>query len=246
MRSIFAAEAAPEILDSPVISCDEQRMELSVKICGLRTAETLNAALDRGADHVGFIFFPKSPRHIEPAAAAELRRAVHGRAKAVAVSVDADDATLEAIVSAVAPDMLQLHGRESPQRVAAVKTRFGLPVMKAFAVRDAADLEAIAPYRGVADRFLFDAKPPAGSEVPGGHGVAFDWTVLSALDADVDYMLSGGLNAGNINAALKQTGAHAVDASSGVERAPGIKDVGLIKTFFKAVDAAKTARVSAR
>lgn len=216
-------------------------MELSVKICGLTTPEALQTALDDGADHVGFIFFAKSPRHIAPADAARLRVAARGRAKAVAVSVNADDETLDSIVSGMEPDMLQLHGNESPERVTAVKTRFGLPVMKAFAVRDAGDLDATQAYRGVADRFLFDAKPPAGAEVPGGNGVAFDWTLLSALDDDVDYMLSGGLNADNIGTALRQTGARAVDISSGVERAPGIKDTGLINAFFKAVDAARTA-----
>lgn len=216
-------------------------MELSVKICGLTTPEALRTALDNSADHVGFIFFAKSPRHIAPEDAARLRAAARGRAKAVAVSVNADDATLDTIVSVMEPDMLQLHGSESPERVAAVKTRFGLPVMKAFAVRDAGDLEAIQPYRGIADRFLFDAKPPAGAEVPGGNGVAFDWTLLSALDGDVDYMLSGGLNADNIGTALGQTGARAIDISSGVERAPGIKDTGLINAFFRAVKAAKAA-----
>lgn len=216
-------------------------MELSVKICGLTTPEALGTALDDGADHVGFIFFAKSPRHIAPEDAARLREAARGRAKAVAVSVNADDATLDHIVSTMKPDMLQLHGGESPDRVAAVKTRFGLPVMKAFAVREAGDLEAVQAYRGIADRFLFDAKPPAGAEVPGGNGVAFDWTLLAALGGDVDYMLSGGLNADNIGTALRQTGARAIDISSGVERAPGIKDAGLIHAFFRAVNAAKAA-----
>lgn len=216
-------------------------MGISVKICGLTTEDALHAAIDSGADHIGFIFFPKSPRHIAPQEAARLRAFARGRAKAVAVTVNADDETLQTIVTTMEPDMLQLHGSESPQRVAAVKARFGLPVMKAFAIRDASDLKAIQPYRGVADRFLFDAKPPAGAEVPGGNGIAFDWTLLSALDADIEYMLSGGLNAGNIGVALEQTGAQAIDISSGVERAPGIKDIGLIKAFFKAIGAAKTA-----
>ncbi|MCR9136977.1 MAG: phosphoribosylanthranilate isomerase [Alphaproteobacteria bacterium] len=216
-------------------------MELSVKICGLTTPEALHTALDDGADHVGFIFFAKSPRHIAPEDAASLRVAARRRAKAVAVSVNADDDTLETIVSIMDPDMLQLHGSESPERVKAVKERFGLPVMKAFAVREAGDLDTIKPYQGIADRFLFDAKPPAGAEVPGGNGVAFDWTLLSALDDTVDYMLSGGLNADNIGTALKLTGAKAIDISSGVERAPGIKDIGLIDGFFRAVNAAKAA-----
>lgn len=215
-------------------------MELSVKICGLTTPDTLRAAIDNGADHVGFIFFAKSPRNIAPEEAARLRTAARGRAKAVAVSVNADDTTLDTIVSVMQPDMLQLHGSESPERVAAVKARFGLPVMKALPIREAGDLDAIQPYRGIADGFLFDAKPPAGAEVPGGNGIAFDWTLLSALDEDIKYMLSGGLNADNVSVALRQTGAHAIDASSGVERAPGVKDIGLIEAFFRAVDGTKT------
>jgi phosphoribosylanthranilate isomerase len=238
---IERASQQRKILDSLPISCDEQRMGISVKICGLKTAETLHAAIGSGADHVGFIFFPKSPRNIAPEEAANLREAARGRARAVAVSVDATDAELEAIVSAMAPDMLQLHGSESPDRVAAVKQRFGLPVMKALAIREASDLDAIQPYRGVADRFLFDAKPPAGSDLPGGNGVAFDWTLLSTLDADIEYMLSGGLNAENIGTALELTGAGAIDISSGVETAPGVKDIDLITEFFKAVGAARAA-----
>ena len=159
-------------------------MTLDIKICGLKTEEALAAALAGGASHVGFIFFPKSPRYIAPADAGRLRQAALGRAKAVAVTVDADDATLDAIVAAMSPDMLQLHGEETPERVAAVKARYGLPVMKAFSIREAADLAAIEPYRGIADRFLFDAKPPKGAELPGGNGVPFDWRVLAALDPD--------------------------------------------------------------
>ena len=216
-------------------------MTVSVKICGLKTPEAINAALDCGADHVGFIFFEKSPRNIVPEAAAGLRIAARGRAKAVAVTVNADDRTLQRIVTAMEPDLLQLHGKESPQRVAEVRRRFGRPVMKVFSIRESADLEAVAPYRGVADRFMFDAKPPAGSELPGGNGVAFDWTLLARLDNDLDYMLSGGLNADSIAVALDRTGANAVDISSGVESAPGVKDIGLISDFFKAVGAAKAA-----
>ena len=216
-------------------------MTVSVKICGLKTPETMRAALDCGADHVGFIFFAKSPRNVAPEVAADLRKAARGRAKAVAVTVNADDETLEQIVTTVDPDMLQLHGKESPERLAEIRQRFDRPVMKAFAIREAADLDAIAPYKGIADRFLFDAKPPAGSELPGGNAVSFDWTLLARLDDDVDYMLSGGLDAGNIAIALHQTGAKAVDLSSGVESAPGVKDVGLIHDFFKAVGAAKAA-----
>ncbi|UWF58891.1 phosphoribosylanthranilate isomerase [Brucella sp. 2716] len=210
-------------------------MALDIKICGLKTPEAVAAALDGGATHIGFIFFPKSPRHITPDAAARLRAAATGRAGAVAVTVDADDETLDEIVKTVRPDMLQLHGGETPERVRFLKARYNLPVMKAFSIREADDLEAIAPYRGIADRFLFDAKPPKGSELPGGNGISFDWNLLAALDADIDYMLSGGLNADNIAEALLKTGAPGIDISSGVECAPGEKDVRLIENFFQAV-----------
>ncbi|MEO3387104.1 phosphoribosylanthranilate isomerase [Mesorhizobium sp. CAU 1741] len=215
-------------------------MTLEIKICGLKTPETLDAALGHGASHVGFIFFERSPRHVDPETAGALRRQAAGRASAVAVTVNAEDAVLDAIVTAMKPDMLQLHGSETPQRVADVKTRYGLPVMKAFSVREAADLAAIAPYRKVADRFLFDAKPPKGSDLPGGNGVAFDWRLLATLDPGVDYMLSGGLNAANIGDALHLANPPGIDVSSGVESAPGVKDAALIADFFKAVRSART------
>lgn len=214
-------------------------MSLDLKICGLKTDEALAAALDGGASHVGFIFFPKSPRNVAPAEAGRLRKAAFGRALAVAVTVDADDATLDAIVAEMAPDMLQLHGHETPERVGAVKTRYGLPVIKAFSIREAGDLAEIEPYRGIADKFLFDAKPPKGADLPGGNGVPFDWRVLAALDPAVDYMLSGGLNAGNIGEALRLVRPDGIDISSGVESAPGVKDAALIDGFFRAVEDAK-------
>ena len=139
----------------------------------------------------------------------------------------------------MSPDMLQLHGKETPERVAEVKARYGLPVMKAFSIREASDLDAIGPYRGIADRFLFDAKPPVGSDLPGGNGVSFDWRLLAALDRNVDYMLSGGLNAANISDALRLANPPGIDISSGVESAPGVKDVALIENFFRAVTAAR-------
>jgi phosphoribosylanthranilate isomerase len=212
---------------------------LDIKICGLKTEQALSAALAGGASHVGFIFFAKSPRNIAPAEAGRLRKAAISRAKAVAVTVDADDATLDAIVVEVRPDMLQLHGSETPEQVAGVKARYGLPVMKAFSIREAADLASIGSYRGVADRFLFDAKPPRGAELPGGNGVPFDWRVLAALDPGIDYMLSGGLNAENIGEALRLVSPAGIDISSGVESAPGVKDAGLIDGFFRAVRAAQ-------
>ena len=219
-------------------------MQLDVKICGLKTADALAAALAGGASHVGFIFFPKSPRNVSPEEAGRLRQAAAGRAKAVAVTVDADDAFLDRIVAAMAPDMLQLHGSETPERVAAVRARYGLPVMKALAISEAADLAAVAPFRGVADRFLFDAKPPKGAVLPGGNGVAFDWRFLAELDRGVDYMLSGGLDAANVGDALRLANPPGIDVSSGVESAPGVKDTALIAEFLDAVRAARAGRAA--
>ena len=212
---------------------------LDIKICGLKTDEALAAALAGGASHVGFIFFPRSPRHVEPAEAGRLRRAALGKAKAVAVTVDADNALLDAIVDAMAPDMLQLHGAETPARVAEVKARYGLPVMKALSVREATDISAARAYAGVADRLLLDAKPPRGSELPGGNGVSFDWRLLAGADAGLNYMLSGGINAANIGTALSLARPSGIDVSSGVESAPGVKDPALIAAFFRAVAAAR-------
>jgi len=213
-------------------------MRPEVKICGLSTPETVEAALAHGASHVGFIFFPASPRNVAPDLAGRLRQAARGRAEAVAVTVDAADDQLDAIVAAMQPDLLQLHGAETPQRVAALRARHGLPVMKALAIRDRADLDAVAAYRDVADRLLFDAKPPRDATLPGGNGLAFDWRLLASLDRDLKYMLSGGVNAGNVADALRLLDPPGIDVSSGVERAPGIKDAGLIAAFFAALDAA--------
>ncbi|ACP27107.1 N-(5'-phosphoribosyl)anthranilate isomerase [Sinorhizobium fredii NGR234] len=217
-------------------------MKMDVKICGLKTAEAVEHAVSLGASHTGFIFFPKSPRNIEPDDAGRLAERIRGRAKIVAVTVDADNDDLDEIVSALKPDILQLHGGEDPERVLTVKAIYGLPVMKALSIREASDLDRIDPYLGIVDRFLFDAKPPAGSELPGGNGVSFDWRLLDALDGSVDYMLSGGLNAENIGEALALTGARAVDTSSGVESAPGVKDLKLMDAFFDAVRRAEAVR----
>lgn len=219
-------------------------MALDIKICGLKTDEAIAAALAGGASHVGFIFFAKSPRYVEPAQAGRLRQAAIGKAKAVAVTVDADDAFLDEIVEKMRPDMLQLHGAETPERLAAVKARYGLPVMKVFSVSEAADLDRLKPFIGIADRFMFDAKPPKGSLLPGGNGVAFDWGILAGLDAGLDYMLSGGLNAANIGDALRSANPPAIDISSGVESAPGVKDPALIEQFFRAVRAARDDRAA--
>ncbi|MBK5568420.1 phosphoribosylanthranilate isomerase [Ensifer sp. SSB1] len=210
-------------------------MKTEVKICGLKTAEAVERAVALGASHTGFIFFPKSPRNIEPDDAGRLADRIRGQAKIVAVTVNADNDELDEIVSALNPDILQLHGSEDPERLLTVKAMYGLPVMKALSVREASDLEKIDAYVGLADRFLFDAKPPAGSDLPGGNGVSFDWKLLDALDGSVDYMLSGGLNAENIGEAMVQTRARAIDISSGVESAPGVKDLKLMESFFNAV-----------
>lgn len=219
-------------------------MALDIKICGLKTDGAMAAALACGASHVGFIFFAKSPRYVEPAEAGRLREAARGKAMAVAVAVDAGDTFLDEIVAKMQPDMLQLHGAETPERVAEMKARYGLPVMKALPLSEAADLERIKPFVGIADRFLFDAKPPKGSELPGGNGVVYDWRILAGLDAGVDYMLSGGLNAGNIGDALRLANPPGIDISSGVESAPGVKDPALIEQFFRAVRAARDNRAA--
>jgi phosphoribosylanthranilate isomerase len=217
-------------------------MKPDVKICGLTTAEAIDRSVARGASHIGFIFFEKSPRNIAPDVAGDLADRVRGRVKVVAVTVDADDEELDDIVSLLRPDILQLHGHESPERILHIKALYGLPVMKAFSVREAADLDRVDAYIGVADRLLFDAKAPKGSELPGGNGVSFDWTLMASLDESVDYMLSGGLNRDNVATALASTRATGIDISSGVESAPGIKDLAMIDAFFDAIANAKAGK----
>jgi phosphoribosylanthranilate isomerase len=212
-------------------------MSLLIKICGLSTPETLAAALAAGADMVGFVFFPPSPRHLSLAVARELGRQSGDRATKVALTVDADDPTLEAIVDALEPDVLQLHGKETVSRLIAIKDKFGLEVMKAIAVETAADLASIAGYAGVADRILFDARPPKGATRPGGLGAAFDWHLLQGLDLQLPFMVSGGLTADNVAEAVRVTRAGGVDVSSGVERAPGSKDPSMIESFIRAARA---------
>tara|TARA_R110002020_G_scaffold156117_15_gene337832 strand:- start:33150 stop:33833 length:684 start_codon:yes stop_codon:yes gene_type:complete len=211
-------------------------MTATIKICGLSTPEAIDRAADLNADMAGFIFFEKSPRHVAIATAAALAERARGRGlQTVAVTVGMDDAGLDQIVASVKPDWLQLHGDESPERTADIKARFGLPVMKAFAIREAADLDRIAPYTGIADRLLFDAKAPKGSDLPGGNGLSFDWRLLAKLDDSINYMLSGGLTKDNVGEALGISGAPGVDVSSGVESAPGVKDPGMMDAFVRAV-----------
>lgn len=215
-------------------------MTLLIKICGLRTPDALDAALDAGADMVGFVFFSPSPRNVGVQAARTLGERVKGRAQKVALSVDANNAELDLAVEALQPDMLQLHGKETPERVAAVRSRYRLPVMKALPIETRADLSPIHIYAKVADRLLFDARAPREATRPGGLGKPFDWRLLENIDPGVPYMLSGGLDAGNVAEALRITRAQAVDVSSGVERAPGEKDPDKIRAFVAAArDAAR-------
>src|SRR5580658_6488614 len=209
-------------------------MSLIVKICGLSTPDALDVALDAGADMVGFVFFPPSPRNISYKVASALESRVRGRAKKVALSVDADDTLLSYVVDALGPDILQLHGTESPLRVAEIKAKFKLPVLKAIPVETKGDLAAIARYAAVADQLLFDARAPREATRPGGLGKTFDWHLLENLDPGVPFMLSGGLDAGNVGEALRITRAPGVDVSSGVERAPGEKDPDKIRAFVRA------------
>ena len=208
-------------------------MSLLIKICGLSTPDTLEAALDAGADMVGFVFFPPSPRHLSLDRAMALGAQAQGRATKVALSVDAADAVLDAAVEAARPDMLQLHGKETPERVRDLKRRYGLPVMKAIHVSSAGDLAAVADYEGAADRLIFDARPPAGAILPGGNGAAFDWRILERVETRLPWMLSGGINPENVRDAIARTRAPGVDVSSGVESAPGVKDAGLIRAFIE-------------
>ena len=210
-----------------------------VKICGLSTPESLETAISVGADLIGLVFFAKSPRSVSLAQARDLARQARGRSEVVALTVDADDAALAAIVEAVHPDWLQLHGSETADRVAAVKIRFGVQIMKAVGVSGIEDLVNADPFRVVSDTILFDAKPPKGAVLPGGNGVPFDWTLLSGETAP--FMLSGGLTVETVGEAIRTSKARAVDVSSGVESAPGVKDSAKIGAFVAAAKAATLA-----
>jgi phosphoribosylanthranilate isomerase len=212
-------------------------MSLIVKICGLSTRETLDVALQAGADMVGFVFFPPSPRHLSLETARDLGKQANGRASKVALTVDADDATLANIVEALQPDILQLHGKETVARLRDIKQTFGLQVMKAIAVETSADLAPLPGYAAVADRILFDARAPKEATRPGGLGAVFDWQVLENLDLKLPFMVSGGLHAGNVAQAIRVTRAGGVDVSSGVERTPGVKDPEMIQSFIRAARA---------
>lgn len=206
---------------------------VSVKICGLANVDDVRACADAGANYVGLVFFEKSPRNITIPAARELALAAPLGLAKVALVVNPSDAELDAITGTVPLDMLQLHGRETPERVTEVKARYGLPVMKAVGIADGDDLPKLESYFGVADQILVDAKPPKGGELPGGNGLSFDWRLIAGRRWPCPWMLAGGLTPENVAEAVKMTGAKQVDVSSGVEDAPGQKNAELIQKFVQ-------------
>jgi len=210
---------------------------VAIKICGLSTIEGIDAAVRGGASHVGFVHFAKSPRHLEPQKLGLIAQRVPGHVTRVAVLVDPDDTMIDTLVSAGGISAIQLHGKEEPGRVAAIRARTGLEVWKAISVKTAADLAQGAAYAGAADRLLYDAKTPDGAALPGGMGMRFDWTLLAGHHPALPWALSGGLDPDNVAEAVRMTGAPLVDVSSGVENAPGIKDVAKIAAFCRTVSA---------
>lgn len=216
-------------------------MTVRVKICGLGSRAAVEAASEAGAAYVGFVHFEKSPRHLDVARLADVSAATPAGVCRVLLTVDADDATLDGVLDAAPMDLLQLHGRETPERVAEVRDRFRLPVMKAVGVAEAQDLADVAEYSRVADQILVDAKPPKGATRPGGNGLSFDWALLQGRRWAVPWMLAGGLTPDNVAAAVRLTGAAQVDVSSGVESAPGIKEADLVRRFVEAADDRATA-----
>lgn len=213
-------------------------MSVLIKICGLASEDAMDAALEHGADMVGLVFHPRSPRHLSLNAAARLAQRVRGRARKVLLTVDADDTLLATASAALNPDILQLHGRETPERVAFVRDRYKIPVMKAIAIGAPSDLSDIARFEPVSDFLLFDAKPAPDAQLPGGNGKSFDWSLLAAIETNRPWLLAGGLNAETIADALARTAAQGVDVSSGVESAPGVKDEEKIAAFIARARAA--------
>lgn len=208
------------------------------KICGLRTLADVDAVAEAGAAYMGLVFFPKSPRNVTIPEAATLAVAAPVGLAKVALLVNPDDVQLDAVMADVPLDMIQLHGAESPERVAQVRTRTGLPVMKAVGLRDADDLPTLDAYEDIADQILVDAKPPTGADLPGGNGVGFDWRLIADRPWKGPWMLAGGLTPDNVAEATRLTGARQVDLSSGVESAPGVKDPALIRDFMAALEGA--------
>ena len=207
---------------------------IKVKICGLTRKSEVDAALVAGADYLGFAHFPKSPRHVELDAARNLALRAKGLAKVVVLAVDPDDAGIEEILEKVSPDLIQLHGRESPQRVAEIKLKFKVQIMKAVGICSSSDLGLVDEHACAADQLLVDAKPAAGAEVPGGNGLTFDWRLIEGVEWPVPWMLAGGLNSSNVSTAIRLTRATRVDVSSGVESEPGRKDLSKISSFVSA------------
>lgn len=205
-----------------------------IKICGLKTPDALDAAIDARADYAGFVFFPPSPRHVSMTEAAALAARAEGRISRVGLFVDADDSLIAAAVSTGSLDALQLHGQESPDRAGQLRARHGLPVWKAVSVTSREDIAGAGKYTGAADLILFDAKTPKGAALPGGMGLSFDWTLLAGWKGNIDWGLAGGLTPDNVAEAMRLTSAPLVDTSSGVESAPGVKDVDKIAAFCKA------------
>jgi len=230
-------------LTAAAAAATDRAMAAKVKICGLKTREVLDAALEAGADYVGLVVYPPSPRHIEAEAAAPLAACARGRAAIVALLVDPDDALVRRAAEQIAPDIIQLHGSETPARAAAIGALARARIMKAIKVETAGDAAAAFAFAGAADMILFDAKAPddlAGA-LPGGNGLTFDWHVLEGVRGKLDYMLSGGLTPDNVATAIRLTGAAAVDVSSGVESRPGVKDPGLIRRFIAAAKSSAAA-----
>ncbi len=206
---------------------------VQVKICGLKTAEAIETSIEHGADYIGLVHFAKSPRHVDLARAGELAKLARGRVKVVLLLVNPDPALIDEATRLVSPDLVQLHGHESVEDVRAIRLRANLPIIKAIPVETIMDVRAAGDYGLVADLLLFDAKPPKGAKLPGGNGIPFDWSALRGFNTDKDYMLSGGLDPQTVKAAIEATGAPIVDVSSGVESAPGEKDLHKIKDFLE-------------
>ncbi|MFK7902910.1 MAG: phosphoribosylanthranilate isomerase [Nitratireductor sp.] len=206
-----------------------------IKICGLSTTQSIQSVIDGGANYIGFIFFEKSPRNISLELASELSNYAGNKIKKVSVSVNASEAFLDEIVGALKPDFIQLHGSETPKDCQNIKDKYNIPIIKAFAITGLEDLQKTEAYFECADKLLFDAKAPKGSNLPGGNGVSFDWNLLKEFKSPVPYMLSGGIDENNVIEALEISGAKAVDISSGVESAPGVKDIAKITRLIKTI-----------
>jgi phosphoribosylanthranilate isomerase len=220
---------------------DKRRMTVQVKICGITNAEAADAAARAGADYAGLVFHPASPRHLPPDTASQLAARLRNRVRLAVLLSDPTDETAGAAIAAVQPDFIQLHGRETPARVAALRSRFGKPIIKAIAIADASDFADVSRYEAVADMLLFDAKAPPASTRHGGHGVAFDWQLLRGRTFRRPWFLAGGLKPDNVARAIHMSGAEAVDVSSGVETAPGIKSAELISAFIASARATQFA-----